>query len=361
MRRAVLLGNADTKRTLFLKQAAEQEGLSVLFLGWKDWAEHLPDGELFLKIDPPLWRSCRLEELGQLTEAYRKELASISSVAKEKPLTFLNPPSVITELLNKRECKERLIRAGLPVTEFLDGNCGSRASDAVIRKNKDISGRVRIQNTEHLLEIMKENRVCQVFIKPVWGSGAAGVSAFRLHPGKGKMSLYTCALFKPEQGLINTKRLRCSADAEEIRQFLDRLLSLDCVVERWYAKAVYGNCAYDLRVVFQEGRVDYLLARLSKGPITNLQLNNLPLASAELGLSLKVREQIEELCQKAAAEFPGLESAGIDILLEKKNLKPRIIEMNAQGDLIYQDIYHENSIYRRQAARIKKWLSEPDG
>ena len=59
----------------------------------------------------------------------------------------------------------------------------------------------------------------------------------------------------------------------------------------------------------------------------------------------------------AADCFPGLRCAGIDILLERGSLKPRIIEMNAQGDLIYQDIYHENIIYRRQAERMKAWLS----
>ena len=59
--------------------------------------------------------------------------------------------------------------------------------------------------------------------------------------------------------------------------------------------------------------------------------------------------------------FPGLRSAGIDILLEKGSLRPRIIEMNAQGDLIYQDIYHENVIYSQQVRMIKKWLNKNNG
>ena len=41
--------------------------------------------------------------------------------------------------------------------------------------------------------------------------------------------------------------------------------------------------------------------------------------------------------------------AGIDLLLEKGTLRPRVIEMNGQGDLIYRDIYGENRIYREQA------------
>ena len=52
----------------------------------------------------------------------------------------------------------------------------------------------------------------------------------------------------------------------------------------------------------------------------------------------------------------GLRSAGIDLLLDRGSLTPRVIEMNAQGDLIYQDIYQENKIYRHQAEIIKGWL-----
>ncbi len=128
-------------------------------------------------------------------------------------------------------------------------------------------------------------------------------------------------------------------------------------MERWYPKAAHNGYTYDLRVVLQEQRIDYILARLSKGPITNLHLNNHPLSMEELNLPARTVESVEELCRMAADCFPGLRCAGIDILLEKGSLKPRIIEMNAQGDLIYQDIYHENIIYRRQAERMKAWLS----
>ena len=44
--------------------------------------------------------------------------------------------------------------------------------------------------------------------------------------------------------------------------------------------------------------------------------------------------------------------AGIDILLERKTMRPLIIEMNGQGDLIYQDIFGENNIYREQVEKI---------
>ena len=100
--------------------------------------------------------------------------------------------------------------------------------------------------------------------------------------------------------------------------------------------------------------MDFLLARLSRGPITNLHLNNRPLKIEELRLPDYVLDDIFQCCKQAMGCFPGLSTAGIDILLEKGKRNPRIIEMNGQGDLIYQDIYHDNRIYRHQAEIMKR-------
>ena len=113
-----------------------------------------------------------------------------------------------------------------------------------------------------------------------------------------------------------------------------------------------------LRAVVQDGQVDFLLARLSRGPITNLQLNNHPLPVKDLNLPPSVLTLVHDICQDAIRLYPGIRSAGIDILLEKASLKPRIIEMNGQGDLIYQDIYHENKIYLHQVQILQEMQRE---
>lgn len=342
MRQAALLGNPDTKRTRYFMQAAEKAGVPVVFADWKQWRERLPDGEVFLKIDPPLWDSCGLDSLDGLAEDYTEQLAELSCMTGERYIKFLNHPVAIADLLDKRVCKKKLHKAGLSVTEQLaeeSGACGDRTGAG------------------ELLERMRQQGMYQVFIKPVKGSGAAGVSAFRFQPATGKMALYTCALNHPALGLVNTRRLRRFSQPGEILGLLDRILQLDCVIERWYAKADYHGFSYDLRVVVQDGRMDFILARLSRGPITNLHLNNHPLDAADLALSEEVTVSVNELCRKAMECFPGLRSAGIDVLLEKGSLTPRIIEMNAQGDLIYQDIYHDNIIYRHQAEVMRKWMS----
>ncbi len=336
MRQAVLLGEPGTKRTEYFRRAAELEGLSFSFLAWKDYKEgirRLSGERILLKIDPPKWESCLLKELNDLTEDYKRRLEEITLMAKSQDIEFFNHPSGILSLLDKVKCKNMLLRAGVRVTESLNESC------------KDI---------EHLLALMESRKICQVFVKPVNGSGATGVSAFRLQPKRRRMALYTCAFLHPQKGLVNTKRLRCFSDPEDIFPLLRKILGLGCIVERWYAKAQYGQASYDLRAVVQEGKTDFLLARLSKGPVTNLQLNNRPLAIEELKIPAKIQEQIMDLCNRAMDCYPQLKSAGIDILLEKGSLKPRIIEMNGQGDLIYQDIYADNLIYRRQAGIIKR-------
>ncbi len=371
MRRVILLGNPGTKRTDYLRQAAVQEGLPVLFeipdtdggkgsllcspfpgsendaanetgaFGFADWRNRQQDfpgdGKVFLKIDPPLWESSSLNELNRLTAAYERELKELAQMEKTRDITFLNHPSAIAALLDKDACKKRLAEAGLPVTEQIDGT------------GKENAG-------EQLLYRLAETGIHQVFIKPLKGSGAAGVSAFRYQPATGRMALYTCAALCPGVGLVNTKRLRRFSNWEDIFPLLDEILKLDCILERWYAKAEYQGFSYDLRAVMQDGKMDFLLARLSKGPITNLHLNNHPLRIEELQLSESVIHSVTAVCQQAMECFPGLRSAGIDILLEKGSLHPRIIEMNGQGDLIYQDIYHENRIYRHQARMMLDWL-----
>lgn len=422
MRQAVLLGSPGTKRTIYLEKGAEAAGVSVRLLDWKEFPfgsgasqESLVRGaasqeflvrrwagcenvflneavweDVFLKIDPPLWESCWLDELNILAQDYEKKLQWLAELGKKRQITFLNRPEDIRALLDKRECKRLLAEAGIPVTEELDGvgwtvpaaETLDGVGRAVLPAAETLGGVGRdllpaaetlgdveqarlpvtetldaVERAELLLDAMEHHRIYQVFIKPVCGSGAAGAAAFRWQPRSGRMILYTCAMEHPETGrLVNTKRLRRFTDRKQVLSMIGRLLKLDCIVERWYAKAEHSGFSYDLRAVVQDGRMDFILARLSSGPITNLHLNNHPLKGDALGLPCHVMEDVEQLCIRAAKCYPGLRSAGIDVLLEKGSLRPRIIELNGQGDLIYQDIYDQNRIYLHQAEMMKEWL-----
>lgn len=253
MRKTALLGNADTKRTDYFRQAAKKAGLPICFADWNDWErqwESLTETELFLKIDPPLWKSCSLEELDSLTDDYKKKLDKLAKAADACKIEYFNHPLAIAELLDKRACKKKLKQNGLPVTESLEA------------AEEEAPNRLSV---ETLLEMMERCGIHQVFIKPVNGSGAAGVSAFRWQPRTGRMMLYTCSLEQESIGLVNTKRLRRFSKPGETVSLLNRLLSLDCIVERWYAKEEYEGYSYDLRAVVQENEVIFFWPGFLKG------------------------------------------------------------------------------------------------
>lgn len=326
-----LIGNKHSKRTDFFKEAAKDENVSLSVIEWDEVKERFSDISLqgaAIKIDPPSYHTHTLAEMNGLLSAYQDALLKIEATGS----VFLNSPSAILSLLNKRACKLQLQKANIPTTKMLSESAS---------------------NTEQLLSLMEEKRVSSVFIKPVFFSGAAGVTAFRFQPKTKQMQLYTsCRLVNGV--LVNTKTLYCLRDHEEIRSLLNALLQMDVMIERWYPKSVFHGKSYDLRVVYQFGHIAHIVVRQSNGPVTNLHLNNQALEIKELGLDSHLLEQMERICGEALSLFPGLSMAGIDVLIEKSSGKPYIIEMNGQGDLIYQDIYHENRIYREQVVQLAK-------
>ena len=121
MRQAILLGNPESKRSIYLKKAMEEAGLSLLVLDVQKIEEKLLAEflakEIFLKIDPPVWKSSSILELPELMEGYKGELMALAALDGKNPITFFNHPSAITALLDKRSCKEVLAREGISVTE----------------------------------------------------------------------------------------------------------------------------------------------------------------------------------------------------------------------------------------------------
>lgn len=325
----VLIGEENSKRTLYMKKAADSLNVPLQVCRWKELQSTFDLGQLkgaVVKADPPSFQTVHLCRMQTQLEEYRRALMRLM----QAECRFLNSPENICRLLDKRETKRYLQERGIPVTRMFPGE---------------------LKTAGQLIETMKQRRCYSVFVKPRFFSGAAGVAAFRLHPIRGTMRLYTSCRREGKQ-LINTKKLFYMDNQQEIIFLLNQLLSLDCVVERWHPKADFGGKSYDLRVVFQFGHIAHIVVRQSKGPITNLHLNNQALDIRQLGLTKTAIEEIAAVCEQACALFPGLSMAGLDILLEKDTRQPRIIEMNGQGDLIYQDIYHENRIYREQVAEL---------
>lgn len=326
----LLIGEKETKRTYFLQKAAKKAGITLELLEWETLEEKIKQGYCkgaVIKIDPLSYQTIHLQKAKTILDKY---LMYLKMLQKESAI-FLNSPKVIADLLDKKRCKKVLQESGIAVTKMIPQH---------------------ISNIEELCYVMQQQNLYSVFIKPCCFSGAAGIVAFRMHPKSKKMTAYTSCYFENGQ-LCNSKKLRMLQETKEMTALVNAVLHFDCIVEQWVPKADYQGASFDLRVVYQFQKISYIVVRAAKGPITNLHLNNHAIPFSELALSDKTVEEINELCHQTAALFPGLQMAGMDIMLGKHNLKPRIIEMNGQGDLIYQDIYQENKIYTEQI----RWMS----
>jgi len=331
--KTALIGNKNTIRTKYFLKAAAELGATVNFIPFstlrgKSAFDFSILKNSFVKIDPPQYYTSHIQKIDPFYQRYSGILKKLSALMKDKDfnIQFLNTPNAIMDTLDKYTCKKRLEKAGVPVTPLVAHS---------------------IKSEEELNDTMRSKKLYSVFIKPRFGSGACGVAAYRLNPKSGRSVLTTSA------GIIggklhNTKRLQKVEDSNTISLILQHLFSQDCVVEKWIPKANLNEKVFDLRVVYQFGKIDFIVVRQSSGCITNLHLNNDAASIDFLGLSDNVLRDIDSVCKKAMAQFKGLNSAGIDVLLKKGSLSPYIIEINGQGDLIYKDIFKKNAIYKKQ-------------
>ena len=140
---------------------------------------------------------------------------------------------------------------------------------------------------------------------------------------------------------------------KEMIPLAEAVMQTEAILEEWIPKEQLQGENYDLRVVCRESEIDYIVVRCSKGSITNLHLNNKAHWWNELSLPEVVRQQIYFQCQEAVQSL-DLQYAGVDVLIERGTDIPYIIEVNGQGDHVYQDMFAHNSIYIQQIKNIKK-------
>lgn len=332
-----LVGVRDTKRTEYFIKAAKDLDVAVRFLDWDTVYQNIASEKPFcypadfqravMKLEPPSYQTARFSEMKGQLERYRHTLECMAG-----GFSFVNSPQGILDALDKRRTKQMLAAAGVAITPvFLE----------------------RVDSAEQLYACMDAEHVLAVFLKPVCFSGAAGIVALRRQRNSGKMAAYTSCIAR-DGGVANTKKIHIMREEKAITALIQALIPMDVMAEKWIPKDTVNGKSYDLRVVWQFGKRIYTVVRQSASPVTNLHLNNQAASVAVLGLEQKNWDEIDALCGQAMETVSGLRVAGIDILLEKGNRKPRIIEINGQGDLIYQDIYAENVIYKEQI----QWMLE---
>jgi len=332
----IVVSNSPSKRAEYFVEAGRNLQAEVRFLTYEELFNCLPSlRQAVVKLEP--WVSSETDFLryALLSEEYKETLQRLGKIILPDDVHFLNPPHALLQALDKKETKQILSANDLSVTPMLDTP----------------------RSFEELVQALSDyGRGC--FLKPRYGSGAGGIMAIRYQPRQKKWVVYT-TLQKVDGIIHNTKCIHRLTKEQNILPLAEAVMHTGAILEEWIPKEQLQGENYDLRVVCGEEEIDYVVVRCSKGSITNLHLNNNARLWSELPLSEDVRQRVYLLCRKAVRTL-GLRYAGVDVLIERGTDTPYIIEVNGQGDHIYQDMYAHNSIYTRQIRTIKKKYDHAD-
>ncbi len=227
----------------------------------------------------------------------------------------LNDPAEIEVMFDKPRCHALLTSNGVACPESI-GPVGTY---------------------EELRHRMREAGIGRVFVKLAHGSSASGVVALAVDSRR-LLAMTTVEVVREsgEIRLYNSRAVRRIEDAREAAELIDALAREGVHVERWIPKAGIDGQVFDLRVVVIAGRAGHVVARLSRGPMTNLHLGN------RRGDPIAIRARMGQggweaamaSCERASGAFPGSLHAGVDLLIAPGFRRHAVLEVNAFGDLL---------------------------
>ena len=326
----IVVSNSLSKRIEYFVEAGKHLQTEVCFMTYEELFSCLPLlRQAVIKLEPCVSDETDFLKYALLNRAYKETLQRLSEMSLPDDVCFLNTPDALLRALDKKKTKEVLMDKGLKVTPMLPSP----------------------QSFNELRQLLADcGRGC--FLKPRYGSGAGGIMAVRYQPNRNKWVVYT-TLQQVDGVIHNTKRINRLSTEKEMIPLAEAVMQTEAILEEWIPKEQLQGENYDLRVVCRESEIDYIVVRCSKGSITNLHLNNKAHWWNELSLPEVVRQQIYFQCQEAVQSL-DLQYAGVDVLIERGTDIPYIIEVNGQGDHVYQDMFAHNSIYIQQIKNIKK-------
>jgi len=232
----------------------------------------------------------------------------------------MQSPSEILTLFDKPACRRRLHAHGVTVPPAIGQ--GTEWFPA---------------NLDDLLARLREHQWTRVFLKPSHGSSGVGVVALEFSGERVKATTSTeMDVSGGQLRLYSSRRMSVYRTWTEVRRLIDALCPERLHVERWWPKASYEGGPCDLRVVTVAGRAWGGVARIGKGPITNLHLLNRRASWEQWAdhAGASARDMAMTLAENAMACFPGTLAGGVDIAFSQGWNHCAVLEANAWGDLL---------------------------
>ncbi|MGW6023879.1 STM4014 family protein [Streptomyces sp. NPDC055099] len=324
--RFAVVGNPENRRVALFTAAAQEAGLPEPRV--VPWLDVLRDGgaafgeDEVVRLDSPgenadvdlalrgMDDPTRVEGSARWYEGFTAAVRSLSGGRR------LDDPGELGVLFDKRLCHDALVRAGVPVPP-------SPTSGA----------RVAVRGWDDVRALMREHRMPRVFVKLAHGSSASGVLAVET-AGSGRVQATTSAELADDR-LHNSLRLRRYRGEGEVAAIVDRLAPDGLHIERWMPKAALHARVADLRIVVVDGRATHAVVRTSGSPLTNLHLGGARGELADvIGAAGPYWAEALEICERAAACFPGTLCVGVDLLPAIGWRRFTVGEVNAFGDLL---------------------------
>jgi glutathione synthase/RimK-type ligase-like ATP-grasp enzyme len=325
--RFTVVGNPENRRVSLFARAAADAGLPApRVVPWLDVLRH--GGAAFaadevVRLDSPgenaeVDRALRdIDDPTRVEGGARWYARFTAAVRTLDGGVRLDDPDELAVLFDKRHCHRTLADAGVPVPASPTSGPAAPA----------VGGWADVR------ALMREHAMPRVFVKPAHGSSASGVLAVET-AGGGRVQA-TTSVESSNGRLHNSLRVRRVTRETEIAALVDALAPDGLHIERWLPKASLHGRAADLRVVVIDGHATHAVVRTSRTPLTNLHLGG---ARGDLGAAIEAAgarwQQALEICERAAACFPGTLCVGVDLLPAIGWRRFAVGEVNAFGDLL---------------------------
>ncbi|MET9621659.1 STM4014 family protein [Streptomyces sp. NPDC006464] len=334
--RLAVVGNPANRRVAFFRDAVRAAGLPEARV--VPWLDVLRGDAVFrsgetVRLDSPgedpdvdrLLRGTddptRVEGTARWYRAFTAATAELARAVDAAGAVLLDEPADLAVLFDKRLAHARLREAGVPVP---DSPTSGPAAPPV-------------RGWDDVRSLMADAGLRRVFVKLAHGSSASGVLAVETD-GAGRVHATTSVERAPDGRLFNSLRVRRYTTESAVAAVVDALAPDGLHIERWLPKAAQDGRAADLRVVVVDGRATHAVVRTSRSPMTNLHLGgargSLDAARSAVETAGARWSDALDVCERAAAAFPGTHCVGVDLLPAAGWRRFAVGEVNAFGDLL---------------------------